>query len=66
MLMGDAAQDVDADFDLYWNSLSAYHELLVQPDPGIVAIAGKSDAEAIVLRLNGVCIWGHPKQQADH
>ena len=49
MLMGDAAQDVDADFDLYWNSLSAYpHELLVQPDPGALSLL-QSDAEAIAL-----------------
>ena len=49
MLMGDAAQDVDADFDLYWNSLSAYpHELLVQPDPGALSLL-QSDAEAIAF-----------------
>lgn len=35
LLAGPAAQDVGTDFDLYWNSASAYpHDSLMEPDPG--------------------------------
>lgn len=50
LAVGDAAADVSADFDRYWNSASAYpHELLVTPDKAGLTLLSHGVADALAV-----------------